>query len=204
MTAKTLASAACGSRSATAVPPSAPSAVQQASAAVRPQSGAAPVSRWVVSAAVPVRVMITSEVATARRNVRPSPSASTGTIMKPPPTPKNPVSAPTPKPAPRTTGARAGGQPVSTSRRPAPARCQVANAAASMIGTKARISTRGLASALSSAPASEPIAAGAENSSASRQHTCPSRARAPAPTAAATAITISAAVEAGPTPSPST
>ena len=120
---------------------------------------------------MPVSVMITSEVATARRNVRPSPSARTGTIMKPPPTPKNPVSAPTAKPAETTIGVAAGGQPVSCSRRPAPARCQVANAATSITGTNARIRTRGLASALSRAPPSEPTAAGAENSSASRQHT---------------------------------
>src|SRR3954447_19728208 len=204
MTANPRASSFCGSRSATAVPSSAPTTVEPASAAVTAKCGRAPVRRWVVRATMPVSVMITSEVATARRKARPRPSASTGTIMKPPPTPKKPVSMPTPSPAPTTTSERAAGHSASTSLRPAPERCQVAPAATSMIGTNERISTRSLTARLSSAPANDPAAAGAAKSSASRQHTWPSRARAPAPTAAASAITISDAVEAGPTPSPST
>ncbi len=68
----------------------------------------------------------------------------------------------------------------------------------------ARMRSLPLTAPLASAPSSEPIAAGAENLSASRQHTWPRSASAPAPTAAASATTISDAVEAGPTPSPRT
>jgi hypothetical protein len=53
MTANARASACCGSWSATAVPSSAPAAVADASVAVTAKSGAAPVSRWLVSAGGP-------------------------------------------------------------------------------------------------------------------------------------------------------
>ena len=73
--------------------------VAVASVAVTARSGRAPVTRWLVSAAIPVSPMITSDVPTARRNGVASQIVSTGTITNPPPTPKNPVSAPTSSPA---------------------------------------------------------------------------------------------------------
>jgi hypothetical protein len=194
-------SAACGSRRLAVVPTSAPAAVEPASAAVSPMSGAAPATRWLTRAAIPVKAMITSEVATARRKAAPSQTLRSGTTRNPPPIPKKPVSTPTPNPAATTRGHSGCGHPPSSSGRPAPARCHVAPAAASITGMNARTSTSPLTAALATAPASEPAAAGAEKRSASRQHTWPWRASALPPTAAATATTISDAVDAGPTPS---
>ncbi len=101
--------------------------------------------RWLARAARPVRVMMTSDVATARRKAEnPSASVSTGDDEKPPPTPKKPVSAPTANPATMT---RAESRPAGNGHRvrrsgtrcPHAARCP--KAARSMTGTKARIST---------------------------------------------------------------
>ena len=72
-----------------------------------PRSGRAPATRWLARATRPVIAMITSEVATARRNGAPSQSVRTGTITNPPPTPKKPVIMPTSRPA-RRTGRAAG------------------------------------------------------------------------------------------------
>ena len=149
-------------------------------------------------------MMITSDVATARRKLNANHSVSTGTMRKPPPTPKKPVRPPTPRPA-RTTGrAATGGQGPVRSPLTCAARCHVAPEATSMTGTKVRISTSPLTAVFASVPSSAPAAAGAVNVSAIRQQTCPRSASAPAPTAAAIATTMSDAVEAGPTPMPRT
>ena len=91
--------------------------------------------------------------------------------MKPPPTPKKPVSAPTVRPATRITPGRAGGQPSFSSAPSEPERCQVAPAAMSTTGTKARMRSDPLTAALAMAPSSEPAAAGIEKIRASRQQT---------------------------------
>ena len=147
-----------GTRWAKSEPISAPTPVATASVAVTTTSGRAPATRWLASAAIPVRPMITSDVPTARRNGASSHSVSTGTITNPPPTPKNPVSVPTSSPA--TTTRCSGGCGHAPPSPPSPARRHVKAAAVSITGTNASTSTWPLTSRLASVPSTEPTAAG--------------------------------------------
>ena len=62
--------------------------------------------------------MMASDVPTAVRMVKASAMASVGTMRKPPPTPKKPVTKPTAAPAMRSRGSRSGGQAPPLSQAP--------------------------------------------------------------------------------------
>ena len=125
--------------------------------------------------------MIVSEVPIARRIENASAIASVGTIRKPPPTPKKPVSAPTSRPAARSDASRSGGQ--------AERLASAAGALASLPGfaprrgcgdehdhREAAISAPPLTAFPSAVPAITPGSAAAVNATAWRQQTRPSRA----------------------------
>ena len=105
--------------------------------------------------------MITSEVATARRKGVASHSVSTGTITKPPPTPKKPVITPTSRPAidPVQRRVRAAAVLVVLAR----PRARWRPAAISITGTNASTSAAAPTLRLANVPSSEPAAAGAAN-----------------------------------------
>ena len=99
--------------------------------------------------------MIASEVAIARLMLMPSSIVSAGTIRKPPPTPKNPVIAPTTSPAPPAREKLGSGHPavlIALDPSLASPRRNVSAAAASITGTNARIRAFGLTCAVGDRP----------------------------------------------------